>query len=202
MDIVFKDYLDRNISIVTKTLLIPALLLLTLPTYAQEKSAAKQFWQLLQQHGEKAYQGKVVAGMTDAFKDGPLVMHVKVYNDSLMKIPFYVGTDKSRTWVLSLKNDRILLKHDHRNPDGIEDKVTQYGGQTSHSGTSNMQIFPADQHTLDLLPAASETIWWITIHKDFFTYILSKIGSDRLFTVKFDLSKDLLAPGAPWDWGK
>ena len=185
-----------------KRLLISALILVTLTTYAQEKSAAKQFWQLLQQHGEKAYQGKVVAGMTDAFKDSPLVMHVKVYNDSVTKIPFFVGADKSRTWVLTLKNDRIILKHDHRNPDGTEDKVTQYGGQTSHSGTGNMQIFPADQHTLDLLPAAAGNVWWITIDNGFFTYNLRRIGTDRLFTVKFDLSKDVPAPTAPWGWGK
>ncbi len=202
MEVAFKAYIDRNTSIMIKIFLLPALLVLSLATYAQEKSAANQFWQLLQQHGNKAYQGEVIAGMTDAFKDGPLVMHVKVFNDSLMKIPFFVGNDKSRTWVLTLKDDRILLKHDHRNPDGSEDKVTQYGGRTTNAGTANMQIFPADQQTIDLLPAAGGNIWWITIDENHFTYNLRRIGTDRLFTVKFDLNHPIPAPSAPWGWGK
>lgn len=167
---------------------------------AQQKSGVQQFWDLLKKHCGRAYQGEVTQGMTDAFKNGPLVMHVRKCNDSLIKIPFFVGEDKSRTWVLKLKNDKILLKHDHRHKDGSEDKVTQYGGWTTHTGTANMQIFPADQQTVDLLPAAVGNVWWITIDGESFTYNLRRIGTDRLFTVKFDLSKPVAAPPAPWGW--
>src|SRR5690349_15285487 len=109
-----------------KKLFLPILIIITFNTYAQEKSGVQQFWELLKQHCGKAYEGQVTQGMTDAFKNGPLVMHVRLCGDTLIKIPFFVGEDKSRTWVLKLKNDRILLKHDHRHTDGSEDKVTQY----------------------------------------------------------------------------
>lgn len=183
-----------------KKLLLALFLISSLKAYAQQKSGTQQFWDLLKQHCNKAYEGQVTHGMTDAFKNGPLIMHVRLCYDNLIKIPFFVGEDKSRTWVLKLENDRILLKHDHRHEDGSEDKVTQYGGLTSNSGTANMQIFPADQQTVDLLPAAAGNVWWITIDKDHFTYNLRRIGTDRLFTVRFDLSKPVTAPSAPWGW--
>ena len=185
-----------------KKLIFSTLILFSFSTYAQEKSGAQQFWQLIKQHGNKAFQGEVTEGMTDAFKNGPLVMHVKFFNDSVMKIPFFVGEDKSRTWVLTLKDDRILLKHDHRNADGSEDEVTQYGGKTTNSGKANLQVFPADQQTNDLIPLAGTNIWWITVDKDVFTYNVRRLGTPRLFTVKFDLSKTVTPPSAPWGWGK
>lgn len=183
-----------------KKLFLLLLLISGINTYAQQKSGAQQFWDLLKQHCGKAYQGEVTQGMTDAFKNGPLVMHVRKCSDNQIKIPFFVGDDKSRTWILTLKDDRILLKHDHRHKDGSEDKVTQYGGLTSNSGTANLQIFPADQQTVDLLPAAVSNVWWITINGESFTYNLRRIGSDRIFTIKFDLSKPVAAPAAPWGW--
>jgi len=186
--------------IMIKKIFLPLLLIVSLNSYAQQKPGAQQFWDLLKQHFGKAYQGEVMQGMTDAFKNGPLVMHVRMYSDSLIKIPFFVGDDKSRTWVLKLKNNRILLKHDHRHKDGSEDRVTQYGGLTSNVGTANMQIFAADQQTVDLLPAAVGNVWWITIDGNSFTYNLRRIGTDHLFTVKFDLSKPVTTPTAPWGW--
>ncbi len=186
----------------TKTLILSTLLLFSFNTFAQEKSGAQQFWQLIKQHGDKAFQGEVTEGMTNDFKNGPLVMHVKFFNDSVIKIPFFVGDDKSRTWVLTLKDDRISLKHDHRNPDGSEDEVTQYGGITTNSGKANLQFFPADQQTNELIPLAGTNIWWITIDKDYFTYNRRRLGTDRMLTVKFDLSKTVNPPSAPWGWDK
>lgn len=184
-----------------KNLLLLSLLLLCCTlTYAQQKSGAQQFWDNLKQHCGKAYQGEITQGLTDDFKNGPLVMHVRSCEDGLIKIPFFVGEDKSRTWVLKLKNGRILLKHDHRHKDGTPDQITQYGGLASNSGQENIQIFPADQETLDLLPAAAGNVWWITLNKDSFTYNLRRMGSDRLFTVKFDLTKPVATPAAPWGW--
>jgi hypothetical protein len=183
-----------------KKALILFIVLSNFTAQAQEKTGAQQFWDLLKQHCGKAYEGEVTQGMTDAFKNGPLVMHVRLCGDTLIKIPFFVGDDKSRTWVLKLKNDRILLKHDHRHADGSEDKVTQYGGWTTNTGQAGIQIFPADEETANLLPAAVGNVWWITIDKTHFTYNLRRIGTDRLFTVKFDLSKPIPAPAAPWGW--
>jgi hypothetical protein len=181
-------------------LAILILSVITITSYAQDKVASLQFWETLKQHCGKAYQGEVTQGLTADFKNGPLIMHVKSCEEGVIKIPFFVGEDKSRTWILKLKGNNLSLKHDHRHQDGSEDKVTQYGGIASNTGLANMQIFPADQETVNLLPQASGNVWWITIDKDFFTYNLRRIGSDRLFTVKFDLSKPVKEPSAPWGW--
>ena len=183
-----------------KNLILSILIVTALTVNAQQKSGAQQFWEALKQHCGKAYQGEVTQGMTDDFKIGPLIMHVRACEDGTIRIPFFVGEDRSRTWVLKLKDDRILLKHDHRHKDGTEDKVTQYGGITNNSGQANLQVFPADQQTVDMLPAASGNVWWITIDKDFFTYNLRRIGSERIFTVKFNLTKPVATRAAPWGW--
>ena len=176
------------------------LFIYTSTSYAQQKSTAQQFWETLKQHCGKAFQGEVTQGLTDDFKNGPLIMHVKSCEDGVIKIPFFVGEDRSRTWVLKLNNNRISLKHDHRHKDGSEDKITQYGGTASNVGLANMQVFPADQETVNLLPQAAGNVWWITVDKDFYTYNLRRIGSDRVFTVKFDLSKPVAEPLSPWGW--
>ena len=92
------------------------------------------------------------------------------------------------------------LKHEHRHQDGSEDKVSQYGGVTKNSGSPKLQFFPADQETCKMIPAAAANVWWITIDDTSFTYNLRRIGSDRLFTVKFDLTRTEVNPSAPWGW--
>lgn len=176
-------------------------MLFSIFTFGQEQSGAKQFWENLQQQCGKSFEGSVTEGTdNDTFRNKKLVMHVRNCDESTIRIPFFVADDKSRTWVLTYKNDRIELKHDHRHEDGSEDKVTQYGGTSTNSGSSTLQFFPADQQTCDLLPNAAANVWWITIDETSFTYNLRRIGSDRLFTVKFDLTKTVPTPPTPWGW--
>lgn len=168
---------------------------------AQEKSGAQQFWETLKTHCGKSYEGQITEGpANDDFRGKRLLMHVRSCDENTIRIPFFVGDDKSRTWVLTYEKDRITLKHDHRHEDGSEDKVTQYGGTTPNSGLPGIQVFPADQQTCDLIAYASNNVWWITIDETSFTYNLRRIGSDRLFSVKFDLTKTVENPSAPWGW--
>ncbi len=110
-----------------------------------------------------------------------------------------MGDDKSRTWVLTRGDDNlILLKHDHRLKDGSEDTVTQYGGRSPNTGLADIQFFPADQFTSNLLEHASNNVWWFTVDDTSFTYNLRRIGTDRFFSVKFDLTKIVGTPAAPW----
>jgi hypothetical protein len=177
------------------------ILLSTLSVCAQEKSGAQQFWETLKTHCGKSFEGQITEGpANDDFRGKRLVMHVRNCDENTIRIPFFVGDDKSRTWVLTYEKDRITLKHDHRHEDGTEDKVTQYGGTTPNSGLPGIQIFPADQQTCDLIAYASNNVWWITIDETSFTYNLRRIGSDRLFSVKFDLTKTVENPSAPWGW--
>jgi hypothetical protein len=73
-----------------------------------------------------------------------------------------------------------------------------YGGTTTNSGLPNLQMFPADQETSDLIAYASNNVWWITLDEKSYSYNLRRVGSDRLFTVTFDLTKTIANPSAPW----
>ena len=175
--------------------------LITTTISAQEESPAKQFWNTLQTHCTKAYEGSLLLPKEDKdFGGKKLTMHVRSCTDTVIKIPFFVGEDKSRTWILTYKNDRISLQHDHRHEDGTEDDINFYGGITTNSGQAGIQTFSADEHTQKKIPAASTNIWWITIDDTIFTYNLRRLGTERVFKVVMDLTKTIDTPKAPWGW--
>jgi hypothetical protein len=161
------------------------------------------FWNELRSLCGKAYSGTVAAAPADdtTFRDRSLVMHVRSCESNRIRVPFFVGDDRSRTWVLTRVGNRILLKHDHRHEDGKPDKVTMYGGLTTNRGTSTRQVFPADQETTDIIPAASGNVWWIDlVPGEYFSYNLRRVGSERYFSIRFDLKTAVPAPKAPWGW--
>lgn len=177
------------------------LLLFPLQLIAQELPNSIVFWNTLKQYCGKAYEGEIVEGGKegDGFTGKKLVMHIRSCEENTLRVPFFVGEDKSRTWVFTKSTDNLItLKHDHRHKDGSEDKVTQYGGSSPNTGLANIQFFPADQETSDLISYASNNVWWVTIDKTSFTYNLRRIGTDRFFSVKFDLTKAIETPSAPW----
>lgn len=169
----------------------------TLWTYAQP---SKEFINAFKPHIGKYYEGKIVAGGKegDGFTGERLLMQVMSWTDREVKVPFYVGEDKSRTWVFSWSNNRVELKHDHRMEDGTPDKVTYYGGTATNEGQPNMQMFPADEETAQLIDYAAYNVWWVTIEGNKFTYNLRRMGSDRFFSVEFDLSKPVVSNFKPW----
>ena len=161
------------------------------------------FWKELQKVCGKAFAGTVATDTSNdpRFKDKSMVMHVRSCEKNRIRIPFVVGEDRSRTWVLTRTKTGILLKHDHRHEDGKPDAVTMYGGATSNTGSATRQHFPADEETVRIIPAAAGNMWWIDlVAGDHFSYNLRRMGTDRLFTVKFDLTKEVKAPPAPWGW--
>lgn len=168
---------------------------------SQEQANSLVFWENLKKHCGKTYEGTAITGAdNDTFKNKRLVMQVISCEENVIKIPFYVGDDKSRTWVFTLKSDKIELKHDHRHENGEPDKVTMYGGTSSNIGQIGLQMFPADDETSKMLPLASTNVWWVELNDDFFSYNLRRIGSDRLFTVKFDLKNTIQIDWKPWGW--
>ncbi|HEV8160616.1 MAG TPA: hypothetical protein VGP58_16415 [Pyrinomonadaceae bacterium] len=188
-------------------LLFSSLFVLTLnqSATAQIKSnvGSLVFWTELQKLCGKAFSGTLVSAPENDvdFKGKELVMHVRACEKNRVRIPFFVGADKSRTWVLTKKKDRLLLKHDHRHEDGAPDKITMYGGWTTSVGAATRQMFPADQQTVDILPAAATNAWWIDlVPGEYFTYNLRRMGTDRYFSIKFDLTKEVKTPEAPWGW--
>lgn len=175
----------------------------TAAVQAQAESPNSVFWKELQKLCGKAFAGTVTAAPADdtTFKDKALVMHVRSCEKDRVRIPFVVGEDRSRTWVLKLNESRILLKHDHRHEDGTPDKVTMYGGLTTSVGMPTRQMFPADHETVEVIPAAATNVWWIElIPGEHFSYNLRRMGSERYFSIKFDLKTPVKPPVAPWGW--
>ena len=186
----------------TKVKLFIFTCLISFASFAQEsETPSKQFWNSLKSHCGKAYQGQLELPKEDKdFGGKQLVMHVRKCKENEIKIPFFVGDDKSRTWILTYNNDRISLKHDHRHKDGTEDDVNFYGGITTNTGKADIQIFSADQHTQKMIPGAATNVWWITIDDTTFTYNLRRLGTDRVFKVVMDLTQTIETPDAPWGW--
>ena len=83
------------------------------------------FFDKIAAHCGKAFEGKVVVDSepSPAFAK-KLVMHVRKCTDSELQIPFHVGDDASRTWIITKTGSGLSLKHDHRKPDGSHDPLT------------------------------------------------------------------------------
>lgn len=171
--------------------------------FGQELTNSQKFWSNLQQHCGKSYEGEITKGGKegDGFTGNRLVMQVLSCKENEIKIPFYVGENKSRTWILTKdENQLIKLKHDHRHEDGSEDRITQYGGQNPNHGFEKIQVFPADMETTQRIPYASTNLWWISLDEQNFTYNLQVVGRNRVFSVSFDLSNPIKFNEKPWGW--
>lgn len=159
------------------------------------------FWASLQSLCGQAFAGTLVESVPpDSSFDGEeLVMHVRECEEDVVRVPFHVGDDRSRTWVISRTPNGLRLKHDHRHEDGTEDEVTQYGGDTAGPGSAERQEFSADAHTATLVPSAANNVWTLEIRPgEMFVYALRREGAERRFRVEFDLSQPIPAPPPPW----
>jgi hypothetical protein len=152
----------------------------------------------------KAYAGRIVSPPVpadEAFAGKQLVMHVASCTPDSVRIPFHVGDDHSRTWVLTRTAAGLRLKHDHRHRDGIEDRVSQYGGDSTTPREAERQLFPADDFTKDLLRregnvAGVDNVWAVEHRPGTFAYELRR--PNRFFRVEFDLASPVASPPAPW----
>jgi hypothetical protein len=174
---------------------------------ASEPVSADRFMQRIAQHCGQAFAGKVLvnepAQANDAFAGKQLVMHVRDCDPKELKVPFFVGDDRSRTWIITRTATGVRLKHDHRHEDGSPDENTMYGGESTTPGSEVRQEFPVDQESKDNFArrnnAGSQTNTWameIEPGKRFL-YELSR-PSGRLFKVEFDLTKPVATPPPAW----
>ena len=172
-----------------------------------EAQLITNFLAAISAHCGNAYAGRIIANEppveNDPFEGQALVMHVRECSDSVLKIPFHVGDDRSRTWVLTRNETGLQLKHDHRHEDGSEDAVTQYGGTTASAGSAVRQEFPVDAYSIEMfqregLTASVTNTWAMEIEAGKrFIYELARPGG-RLFQVEFDLTTPVPTPPAPW----
>jgi hypothetical protein len=182
----------------------------TSSTAASSSMPADAFLSALEGHCGKAYAGRIVANQPasatpDPFEGKTLVMHVRGCDDPTreIRIPFHVGDDRSRTWVLTRTATGLRLKHDHRHQDGQPDAVTMYGGDTGDAGTAQRQAFPVDAESVAMfkregLNASLNNTWAMElVPAKTFVYELSR-PNGRLFRVEFDLTTPVEPPPAPW----
>ena len=162
------------------------------------------FFSSIEQHCGKAFEGKVaVDNQPSPAFDVKLVMFVRKCSQAELQIPFYVGDNASRTWIIKKTGSGLSLKHDHRHKDGTDDLVTMYGGHTSDAGYNQIQSFPVDQYSKELfalqgLPQSITNTWQVYIYPEMFSYRLVREG--REFRVDFDLTKPISIPAAPWGY--
>lgn len=177
------------------------------PAPVIETNPADAFMQNVAGLCGNAYAGRVVEDTPaptgdDPFGDKPLVMHVRECNEDAIRIPFHVGDDHSRTWVLTRTATGLRLKHDHRHEDGSDDEVTMYGGETSSTGSATRQEFPVDAESRAMfsrndMEVSNANTWAMEIEPgDMFAYELSR--PERMFRVEFDLTETVPSPPAPW----
>jgi hypothetical protein len=162
----------------TSILLIPQL------TFAAETTPQDEFFNNISELCGARYEGESVfpEDPGDAFRDQLLVAEIETCDDKVIRIPFHVGEDNSRTWVLTRTPDGLELKHDHRHEDGTADEVSMYGGTSKSPGTALSQSFPADAYTAELIPDAATNEWSLTLSADAaeMTYYLERHGKPRL----------------------
>src|SRR5690606_13867008 len=132
---------------------------------------ADDFMSALASRCGQAFAGRIVVDAPaspgpDAFAGKALVMHVRGCDDPAreLRVPFHVGDDHSRTWVLTRTAEGLRLKHDHRHADGSKDVLTMYGGDTTARGSAVRQEFPVDAESVALFEregsGASVTNTW------------------------------------------
>ena len=141
------------------------------------------------------FEGRVVTTdpVDSNFATQRLLMHVRDCSPEEVRIPFWVGEDRSRTWVVTRTEDGLTLKHDHRDPEGRPDGLHWYGGDTGSAGTEDRQDFPVDAFSIELFNAwdasvSTTNVWAMEVHPDrMFAYELRR--PNRHFRVEFDLAR-------------
>ena len=128
----------------------------------------------------------------DPFTGKTLEMRVARCTADTIALPFAVGEDRSRTWIVSRRAGGLRLKHDHRHADGSPDELTDYGGDALREGTTARQSFEADAESVALFTRTGRgvsvvNVWSLEITPgERFVYELARPGG-RLFRVVFDL---------------
>lgn len=171
--------------------------------------AQEAFLDRLRGHCGRAYEGRLVTSdPADAAMAGQrMVMHVAACEQNRIRIPFQVGEDRSRTWVITRTATGLRLKHDHRHEDGSPDTLTNYGGDTADGGTATRQAYPADAESIALFRRTGRdvsvaNVWAIEVTPTMFAYELRRPPGPgaRHFRVEFDLTRPIATPPPPWGW--
>ena len=144
------------------------------------------------------FEGRVVTtDVADAdFRAQRLIMHVRDCSAEEVGIPFAVGEDRTRRWIITRTAAGVRLKHDHRDEQGVIHGYHMYGGDTVGRGSAERQEFPVDQESIDQFSAggaqvSTTNVWAVEVHPGrMFAYELRR--ANRHLRVEFDLTDPLI----------
>lgn len=164
---------------------VAALIAALPPAFAQNYPVAPFFDSLSKLCGAR-FEGKSVFPADDApgnvFAKKKLVATVVSCTSDEIRVPFSVGGDRSRTWIIKRTPTGLELLHDHRHADGTPDEVTMYGGPSIDAGTPNAQSFSSTAHTHKVFPGSETNIWTLSIEPNDagLIYNLERHGKPRM----------------------
>jgi hypothetical protein len=130
----------------------------------------------------------ILAPVTDrVFEPARLYMEVKDCGADVIRIPFIVGDDDSRTWIFHMRAEGLTFFHQHLRPDGSEYEVSGFGGHATEDGSPVFQSFPDFWATADT-PLAERRVWRLRLDSDhgLFVYYLDR-GGLPLYRLTFHL---------------
>lgn len=161
---------------------------------ATSDQAQASFWSNLTLHCGQAYRGVATRrppGDQLFAGDEPLVVHFRECGENELRLPFHVGENRSRTWVLRRTAHALELRHDHRNPDGSEEENSWYGALTQSTGGPMRQEFLRERDGVT-------SGWAIEVEPGIrYTYGTVRDGEWR-YRLDFDLTTPIPEPPAPW----
>ncbi len=154
----------------------------------------KKFFERISTLCGKKFAGEEVftAEGRESFAGEKMIIHFEKCTEDEIRIPFHIGDDKSRTWLLLVEDGELRFRHDHRDEDGDPEEITMYGGYSDKKGTEYSQFFPPDDYTLDLLERAPGHEWVLTFSEDMKTLTYCLQSKDNLvFKAKFFIDEPL-----------
>ncbi|MCA1802090.1 MAG: hypothetical protein LC662_06490 [Rhodothermaceae bacterium] len=177
---------------------------------AEEKKTAFElpdeqdaFWQNIRRHCGNAYDGRIADATPhyQGFTADRITIHFRNCPDTLMHISLHLDDNHSRNMLLTNMKGALRLKHDHRNQDGSEEVITQYGGDAPKPGLETRQIFPADNHTAHILPERADNFWFLDLmDENTLAYGVHWPKHGHSIRMEFDLSNPVDPPPAPWGY--
>lgn len=165
----------------------------------------QQFFAALHDLCGNAYRGeRIVERQDNDLLEGneELIVHFAECSEDQIFAPFHIeqpdegGWDRSRTWIYTMHEDSLELRHDHRLEDGSEDEGnTMYGGYTEDEGSFNRQHFIFTERTG---PNDEVLGWRIEVEPGVRYSYGTMSDGEWTWRVDFDLTETVEAPPAAW----
>lgn len=171
------------------------------------RSSHDAFFSSLRALCGKSFAGRlavdVLSPPPSPFAGKQLVMHVRDCERNVVRIPLHVGTDRSRTLVVTRTATGIRLKHFHRHVDGSEDARSQYGGDASDAGTAQRQEYRIDDFSVALFnrlqtPASVTNTWFLEVVQERALFYGVFRPGGGLLRMEFDLASPVPTPPVAW----